>query len=67
MRYTLSEARSSPVALAVFLLGLATFLFALAFSGGSWGAPAGSPEWLLGAAFAIVAVVLGVRSWLQRE
>lgn len=67
MRRTLSEARSSPVALTVFLLGLATFLFSLAFSGGSWGAPSGSPDWLLGVAFAVVAVVLGVRSWLRTE
>ncbi|MDL5361124.1 hypothetical protein [Halalkalicoccus sp. NIPERK01] len=65
MKHTLSEARSSPVALAVFLLGLAVFVFAVAFSDGSWGAPVGSPEWLLGAAFAALAVILGVRSWLQ--
>ncbi|MFC6904337.1 hypothetical protein [Halalkalicoccus tibetensis] len=67
MRYTLSEARSSPVALAVFLLGLATFLVSVAFSGGSWGAPVGSPGWLLGVGFAVVAVAVGVRSWLRTE
>lgn len=68
MRYTLSEARSSPVALAAFLVGLAVFLFAVLIGpSGSWGAPLGSPEWLLGAAFAVLAVVLGVRSWLRGE
>lgn len=66
MKYTLAEARSSPVALAVFLVGLAVFLFAIVVGpSGSWGAPMGSPEWLLGVAFAALAVVLGVRSWLR--
>lgn len=66
MKYTLAEARSSPVALTVFLVGLAVFLFAIVVGpSGSWGAPMGSPEWLLGAAFAALAVVLGVRSWLR--
>lgn len=68
MRYTLAGARSSPIALAVFLLGLAVFLFAVVVGpGGSWGAPMGSPEWFLGAGFAVLAVVLGVRSWLRSE
>jgi ABC-type tungstate transport system substrate-binding protein len=66
MKYTLAEARSSPVALAVFLVGLAVFLLAIVVGpSGSWGAPMGSPEWLLGAAFAALAVALGVRSWLR--
>lgn len=60
--------RSSPVALVVFLVGLAVFLFAIVVSpSGSWGAPIGPPEWLLGAGFAALAVALGVRSWMRRE
>ncbi len=51
--------------MAIFLLGAAAFLVAIAFSDGSWGAPVGSPEWLLGVGFAALAVVLGVRSWLR--
>lgn len=67
MKHTLAEARSSPVALAVFLPGLATFLFAVLIGpNGSWGAPISAPEWLLGAGFAALAVALGVRSWLRR-
>lgn len=67
MRYTPSEARSSPVALAVFLLGAATFLFAVVMGPdlGSFGAPTGSLEWWLGIGFAGLAVALGVRSWLR--
>ncbi|WP_122090075.1 hypothetical protein [Halalkalicoccus subterraneus] len=69
MRSDLSEIRSSPLVTAVFLLALVVFVGAILFApgGDSWGAPMGSPEWLLGAACATLAVALGVRSWMRGE
>ncbi len=68
MRYTLSDVRSSPVALAIFALGVAAFLFAVLLGDpGSYGAPVGTPRWWLGLGFAGFAIVLSVRSWLWSE
>lgn len=60
MRYTLSDVRSSPVALAIFALGLAAFLVAVATGPdlGSFGADQGTPLWWLGVAGVVVAVLV---------
>ncbi|WP_255152563.1 hypothetical protein [Halorarius halobius] len=58
MRFTLDDARSSPVAAAVFIVGLAAAGVALFVADGEFGAPAGTPEWWLGVAVAGVAVVV---------
>lgn len=69
MRYTLSEARSSPVAMALFLLGAAAFLFAVAMGPelGSFGAETGTPMWWLGVAGAVVVVLVTVGSRLRDD
>ncbi|GAB3688715.1 hypothetical protein GCM10028857_23220 [Salinarchaeum chitinilyticum] len=57
MRVTISDARESPIAATVFLLGVAAAGVAIVFGDGEFGAPAGSPLFLAGLAFAAIAVV----------
>jgi len=58
MRVTLSDARESPIAAAVLLLGIAATAAAFALGDGEFGAPTGSPLFLLGAGFTAVAIGL---------
>lgn len=69
MQSDLKEIRESALATAVFLLAVVVFVGAMLFGPGSdsWGAPVGSPEWWLGIGCAVLAVGLGVRSWLRAD
>ncbi|AGN01750.1 hypothetical protein L593_09025 [Salinarchaeum sp. Harcht-Bsk1] len=58
MRITLSEARESPVAAAIFGLGVAAAVVAVFFGDGEFDAALGSPLFLVGAGFAAVAVLV---------
>ncbi|WP_248517160.1 hypothetical protein [Salinarchaeum laminariae] len=56
MRVTLSDARESPLAAAVFLLGVAAAVVAIVFGDGGFDAPAGSPLFLVGLGAAAIAI-----------
>jgi len=62
MRVTLSDARDSPIAAAVLLVGVAAAAYAFYYQsqGGTFGAPQGSPAWLLGVGAAVVAVAVSI-------
>lgn len=67
MRVTLDDARDSPVAAAVLLVGVAVAAYAVYYQsqGGTFGAPEGSPAWLIGVGAALIAVALSaVRRWM---
>jgi len=57
MRITLSEARESPVAAAIFALGVTAAAIAIVFGDGDFGADPGSPLFLVGVVFAAFAVL----------
>lgn len=67
MRYGIEDIGSSPVATALFVIGVGFAAFALLFGSGSggYGAPQGSLRWWLGIAGATVAVVLIVAEQLR--
>jgi len=60
MRVTLSDARESPVAAAVLLLGLGAAAIAVLFGDGEFGAEPGSPLFLVGVAFAAIAIAVSL-------
>jgi hypothetical protein len=60
MRVTISDARESPIAAAILLVGVAAAVTAFVVGDGEFGAPVGSPEFLLGLGAAAVAVLVSV-------
>ena len=67
MRVTLSDARDSPIAAAVFLVGVAVAAYAVYYQsqGGTFGAPEGSLAWWLGVGAVVLAVIAtAARQWL---
>jgi type IV secretory pathway VirB2 component (pilin) len=57
MRITLSEALESPVAAAIFTLGVIAAAVAIVFGDGEFDADPGSPLFLVGVVFAAFAVL----------
>lgn len=65
MRFTLSDARESPAAAAVFLLGVAVAAFAVLSGSEDLGASSGTPtSWLVGGVALAVAVTV---AWHLRD